>query len=83
MKGRDGVGQRLALNEPHRVCRLAPLIGHQPIDRHNAGVLQLAGNLRLEQKPPTACGLVSVLRLNLLEGHRSAQLLVFGQMHDS
>ena len=47
----DGLLEAVAPDEPHGVVRPAVGVGAQAVDRHDAGVLQPAGDLGLEQEP--------------------------------
>ena len=70
----DGLLERVAPDEPHGVVGPAVAVGAQAIDRHDARVLQPAGDLGLEQEPLAADRVVGVLVEDLLEGHLAVQL---------
>ena len=72
----DGLLERIAPDEPHGVVRPAVAVGTQPVDRHDARVLEPAGDLRLEQEPLPAGRVVGVVVEDLLEGHLAVQLAV-------
>ena len=74
----DGLLEAVAADEPHGVVRAAVAVGAQAVDRHDARVLQPAGDLRLQQEPLAAGRVVGVRVEDLLEGHLAVQLGVQG-----
>ena len=72
----DGLLERIALDEPHRVVRTAVGVGAQAVDGDDAGVLEPAGDLGLGDEPLPADGVVGVLLEDLLERHLAVQLAV-------
>ncbi len=72
--------QGATLDEAHRVERL-PIIPppHQLVDRDNARVLQLAGDLRLLEKTRPEFGMVGPLGPKLLQRDIAAEFAVVGQ----
>jgi hypothetical protein len=77
----DGLLEAVAPDEAHGVVGPAVRVGPQAVDGHNAGVLQPAGHLRLQQEARAAIAFVGVAALDLLEGHLPVQLLVMGHEH--
>ena len=69
------------LDETHGIERPAVGVRTQPIDRHDAGMLQSAGDLRLQQKPAAADCVVRVTGLDPLERHLAVELLIPGHEH--
>ena len=57
------------------------MVGAQTVDRHDARVLQAAGDLRLDQEPRAADGIVGMAVEDLLEGHLAVQLGVERDEH--
>ncbi len=78
MESLGRVLQAVAADEPHRVERPAVGVRAQAVDRHDAGMLQAAGDLRLQQEARPAVGVVGVPLQDLLERHLAVQLLVVG-----
>ena len=76
MKRPDGVGQRLALDQPHGIGRLPLVVGDQAVDGHHAGMLELGGDLSLQEETPAAVGIAGVARLDLLESDGALQLFI-------
>ena len=76
----DGLAQRLALNEAHGVGGDAIRVVDQPVDRHDAGVLQAPGELGLQDEALPAVGVVGPRGPDALEGHRPVQLQVLGDV---
>jgi hypothetical protein len=74
MKCVDRLLERVAADEPHGVKWAAAGVGTEPIDRHDAGVFQPAGDLGLEQEPLAAHAVVGVIVEDLLEGDLAVQL---------
>ncbi len=79
----DGLLEAVPLDEPHGVIRAPVGIGAQAVDRDDARVLEPAGDLRLEQEPLTAGGIVGVRIEDLLERHLAVELAVEGHEHCS
>ena len=77
----DRVLEAVALDEAHGIVGPAVGIRAQPVDRHDPGMLQPAGDLRLQEKARTALRVVGVLALNLLQRHLAVQLLILGDKH--
>ena len=69
MEAVDGLLEAVAADEPHGVVGAAVGVGAQAIDRDDAGVLQPAGDLGLEQEARAAGRVVGVVVEDLLEGH--------------
>ena len=63
-------------DEPHGVERPALVVRAQAVDRHDAGMLQPAGDLGLEQEAGAAGRVVGVLGLDLLERDLAVQLRI-------
>src|SRR5262249_33107303 len=78
MESLDGLLEVVALDEAHGVEGPAVRIRAQAIDRHDAGVLQPAGDLRLQHKAAPAVLAVGVLGADLLEGDLAVQLRTVG-----
>ena len=76
----DRLLEAVALDEPHRVVRPAAGVGAQAVDRDDAGVLQPAGDLGLDQEPLAADRVVGVMVEDLLERHLAVQLAI--QRHE-
>ena len=77
----DRLLEAVALDEPHGVVRAAAAVGAQAVDRHDAGVLQPAGDLGLQHEPLAADRVVGVLLEDLLERHLAVQLGVERHEH--
>ena len=69
----DGLPQRQAPHELHGVVGASGGIASQGVDRHDTGVLELAGDLGLVDEPPPAAGVVGQLGADLLERHLAVQ----------
>ena len=76
MVGRDGVLERVAADESHGVVGPAVAVMAQAVDRDDAGVLQAADDLGLQQEAGPAEGVVGVVVEDLLQRHLSVQLAV-------
>ena len=76
----DGLLEAVATDEPHGVIRPAVAVGPQAVDRHDAGMLQPAGDLGLDEEPLAAGRVVGVMVEDLLERHLAVQLTV--QRHE-
>ena len=76
MKPPDRHREALSLNEPHRVIRAAIGISAQAVDRHDAGMLEIARDLRLEHEPRSMVLPFGEPGLDLLERHVALQLTV-------
>ena len=72
----DRLFERVAADEPHRVVGAAVGVRSQAVDRDDAGMLEAAGDLGLEDKPAAADGVVGVRVEDLLERHLAVQLAV-------
>ena len=72
----NGLLERIALDEAHRVVRTADGIGAQAVDGDDAGVLQPAGDLGLGDEPLAADRVVGVLLQDLFQRHLAVQLAV-------
>ena len=77
----DGLLEGVALDEPHGVIGAPAAVGAQAIDRHDARVLQPAGDLGLGDEPLAADGIVGVLLEDLLQRHLAVQLGIQGHEH--
>ncbi len=78
VEGGDGLLQAVAPDEPHGVVRPAVAVVAQAVDRDDAGMLQTAGDLGLEQESGAADLVVGVVVEDLLEGDLAVQLAVDG-----
>ena len=76
MERRDRLLEAVALDEPHGVERPAGGVVAQAVDRDDAGMLELAGDLGLLDEPGAAVRFVGVAVLDLLERDRAVELLV-------
>src|SRR5437764_1437590 len=76
MEGGDGFLERVAADEPHRVVGPAIAVVPEPVDRDDAGVLQAAGDLGLDQEPGPAHRVVGVVVENPLERDLAVELAV-------
>src|SRR5262249_61163831 len=74
----DGLLEAITLDETHDVEGPAVGVVAQAVDRHDAGMLQLAGDLGLQEEPRPALRLIGVPRLDLLEGHLAVEFLIAG-----
>ena len=72
----DGLGQGVAPDEPHGVERAAGRVVAQAVDRDDPGVLELAGDLGLEDEPGPTAAVVGVAVLDLLEGDLAVKFVV-------
>ena len=70
--------QAVAADETHGVVGPAVRILAQAVDRHDARVLQAAGDLGLQEEAGAAVGIVGMPFLDLLECHFAPQFLVAG-----
>ena len=77
----DRLLEAVALDEPHGVVRAAAAVGAQTVNRHDPGVLQPAGDLRLGDEPLPAHRVVGVLLEDLLQRHLAVQLAVERHEH--
>jgi len=68
--------ERLSANELHREVGTAVRLQAQAVDRHDAGVLELAADLRLLQEALHHLRIVGVPGSQHLERHTAAQVLV-------
>ena len=78
MKAVDRLLQAVAADEPHGVVGPAVGILAQAVDRHDARVLQAAGDLGLQQEAGPAVGVVGMPGLDLLQRHLAVEFLVAG-----
>ena len=78
MKVADSFSQVVAANETHGIERAAVGILPQPVNGHNARMLQLACDLCLKEKAVPADRVLRVALLDLLERHFAVQFLVLG-----
>lgn len=76
IKAIDCFLETVAADEPHGVERPAVRVAAQPIDGHDAGVLQGAGDLGLQHEPRARIGMIGMTVLNLLQGHLPVQFRV-------
>ena len=67
VKALDGLLEAFPPNEPHRVERAAVGVGAQAVDRHDARMLQPAGDLGFQQEPLAACRVVGMVVEDLFE----------------
>ena len=72
----DGLLERVAADEPHGVVGPAVAVGAQAVDRHDAGVLESAGDLGLQQEALAANRVVGVTVEDLLERDLAVQLVI-------
>ncbi len=77
----DGVLERVASDEPHRVIGAAVGVDAEPVHRHDPGVLEPAGDLGLDEKPVAAGRVVGVAVEDLLEGDLAVQLAIERHEH--
>ncbi len=78
MEGGDRRLQRVAPDEPHGIVGPAIAVGPQAVDRHDARVLEPAGDLGFEQEPLAAGRVVGMMVEDLLERDLAVQLGVEG-----
>ena len=78
VKAFDGLLEAVAADEAHGVVRPAIGILAEGVDRHDAGMFQTAGDLRLAHKAGTTFGVICVPRLDLFQRHLAVQLAVAG-----
>src|SRR5262245_56096720 len=71
--------QRLAVNEAHDVARLAIRALDHTVNRHDAGMFELGGNLGFQLEAPACIRLCRTLRLDALEGDVAVELLIAAQ----
>ena len=79
----DGVGQRVAADEPHGVERAAGGVVAQAVDGDDAGMLELAGDLGLEHELGASRAVVGMFVLDFLEGDLAVELVVEGDRDDA
>ena len=72
----DGLLERVAADEPHGVIGPAVAVGPQAVDGDDAGMLQPAGDLGLQQEAGAAGRVVGVGVEDLLQRHLAMQLRV-------
>src|SRR5438876_377107 len=66
MEPRDRLLEAGPAHEPHRIERPAVVVDPQAVDGDDPGMLEPAGDLRLQQEPRTAVGVIGALGLDLL-----------------
>ena len=79
----DGRVKRLALNEPHRVKEPAGRGLSNPVNGDHTGVVQAAGDLRLQLQPFPTFAHVGQFPADELDRHRAVQTFVRRQTDDS
>ncbi len=79
----NGFLQAVAANETHHIERSAVRMRAQAVDRHDAGVLEPAGDFRFQKKACPALRIVRVFVVNLFEGDLAVQFLVLGNKNRS
>ena len=79
----DGFLEALPADEPHRVKRPALVVGAQAVNRHDARMLQPAGDLGLDQETGAADRIVGVLHLDLLERDLAVKLGIDRHVDDA
>src|SRR5262249_39110746 len=70
----DGRPEAVTADEPHGIVRPTIGVGPQAIDRDDPGMLQAPGDLRLQEEPAAASGIVGVVVEHLLESHLAVEL---------
>ena len=78
VEGVRGVLEGVAPDEPHGVIRPAALVAAEAVDRHDAGVLQAAGDLGLQEEAAAGGRVVREAALDLLERDAAVQFEVLG-----
>src|SRR5213076_2888422 len=81
MKTPDRLLETIALDEAHGVEWAAIGILAKAIDRHDTGMFQPAGDLRLQHKTRSATRIFGKALLNLLEGYLSVQFFIEGHVY--
>jgi hypothetical protein len=76
----DGRLEVVAADEPHRIEGAAVVICPQSVDRHNAGVLEPAGDLGLHDKPGSLVFVCGLVEFDAFERNHPVQLLVAGDV---
>ena len=76
MEGVDGLLETVSLDEPHGIIRPAIAVRPQPVDRHNAGVFEPAGDLGFADEAVPTGLIIGVRVVDLLECHLAMQLAV-------
>jgi hypothetical protein len=79
--GFDFVAQRVAANEPHDVERPAVGRAAKAVHGHDAGMLQLRGDLAFDHELALSREVDGLVLLDELQGHVAAQFLVAGHVH--
>ncbi len=74
VEGLDGLLEAVALDEPHGVVRPPALVAPQAVHGYDAGVLQPAGDLGLDEEPGAADRVVGVGVEDLLECDLAVEL---------
>ena len=72
----DGLLERIAADEPHRIIRPSVAVCPQAVYRYDAGMLQTAGDLRLDDKSLPAGRVVGMTLEDLLECHLAIELVI-------
>src|SRR5262249_13813275 len=76
MEFADRLAERLPGNEAHGIARLTMLVLHQPVNRHNPGMLQSGCDLGFIKEPSARCRVSGAIGLHSLESDLPAQLFV-------
>ena len=77
----DRLLEAISFDEPHGIERAAVGVSSQAVDRHDARMLQPAGDFRFEHEPLAAGRVVGVLLQDLLERHFAMELLIESNEH--
>ncbi len=83
MEGLDRFLQTLAAHESHGIKRPAVGVMAQAIHRHNAWMLESAGDLGFQQEPEARVLFARITFLDLLERHLAMQFFVERHRHDA
>src|SRR5262249_6663602 len=75
--------EAVSADEPHRVVGPAVTVCAEPVDGADAGVLEPAGDLGLDQEPLAADRVVGVPVVDLLEGRLAVKLGVERNKHSA
>ena len=79
----DGLFERIAFDQTHRVVRSAVAVGSEAVDRDDTRMLQPAGDFGFQHKARAASRIVGVTLENLLERDLAIQLGVERNEDDS
>jgi len=79
VEGIEGVLEGRAADEPHGVAGRARAVGPPGVDRHDARMLQPAGDLGLLEEPTQALGVAGPAGLDELQGLLAIELGVAGE----